>query len=54
MIVSEWAGYGRGQASNVPVQWTAFVVLRMREGKIGRADAFLTPSEALEAAGLSE
>jgi ketosteroid isomerase-like protein len=54
MIVSEWVGHGRGQASNVPLQWTSFVVLWMRGGKIARGEAFLTLPEALEAAGLSE
>lgn len=54
VIVSEWAGRGRGQASNVSLQWTSFVVLQMRDGRIARAEAFLTMSEALEAAGLSE
>ena len=54
VIVSEWAGRGRGQASGVPIQWSTFTVLRMRDGKIGRAEAFLTMSEALEAAGLAE
>jgi len=54
MIVSEWVGHGRGQASDVPLQWTSFVVLRMRGGKIARGEAFLTLPEALEAAGLSE
>ena len=39
---------------NVPLQWTSFVVLQMRGGKIARAEAFLTLSEAQEAAGLSE
>ena len=42
VIVSEWVGHGRGQASNVPLQWTSFVVLQMRGGKIARAEAFLT------------
>ena len=54
VIVSEWAASGRGQASGVPIGWSSFAVLHMREGKIARAEAFLTSSEALEAAGLSE
>jgi ketosteroid isomerase-like protein len=54
VIVSEWAAHGRGQASGVPIQWSTFTVLRMREGKIARAEAFLTMAEALEAAGLEE
>jgi ketosteroid isomerase-like protein len=54
VIVSELVARGRGQASGVPIQWSTFAVLRIREGKIARAEAFLTLSEALEAAGLSE
>jgi ketosteroid isomerase-like protein len=54
VIVSEWVGQGRGQASNVPLRWTSFVVLRMRGGKIARGEAFLTLHEALEAAGVPE
>jgi ketosteroid isomerase-like protein len=54
VIVSEWAAHGRGQSSGVPIQWSTFTVLRMREGKIARAKAFLTMAEALEAAGLDE
>ena len=42
VIVSEWEGRGRGQASSVPLQWTSFVVLRMRGGKIARGEAFFT------------
>jgi ketosteroid isomerase-like protein len=54
VIVSEWTARGRGQTGGVPINWTTFTVLQMREGKIARAEAFLTLSEALEAAGLSE
>ena len=54
VIVSEWASTGRGEASGVPIEWTTFAVLRMREGKIARADGFLSRDEALQAAGLPE
>jgi ketosteroid isomerase-like protein len=54
VILSELASRGTGQASGVPVEWTTFAVLRMRDGKIVRAQAFLSRAEALEAAGLSE
>jgi ketosteroid isomerase-like protein len=54
VIVSEWASRGRGEASGVPIEWTTFAVLRMREGKIARADGFLSRDEALEAAGLRD
>ncbi len=53
LVVSEWAGSGRGQASEVPFEWTTVVVFRMRDGKIARAQAFLSATEVLEAAGLS-
>ena len=54
VIVSELVSRGRGQASGVPIQWITFTVFRMRGGKIARANAFLTQSEALEAARLTE
>jgi ketosteroid isomerase-like protein len=54
VIVSEWAARGRGQASGVPIQWTTFAVLRMRDGRIASAQGFLSKADALEAAGLSE
>jgi ketosteroid isomerase-like protein len=53
-IVSEWASRGLGEASGVPVEWRTFAVLHMRNGKIVRAQGFLSRDEALEAAGLSE
>ena len=52
VIVSELAARGLAQASGVPVEWTTFAVLRLRDGKIVRAQAFLGRDEALEAAGL--
>jgi ketosteroid isomerase-like protein len=54
VIVSEWASTGRGEASGVPIEWTTFAVLRMREGKIARAHGFLSRDEALEAASFQE
>ncbi len=51
---SELAASGEGQASGVPFEWTTFAVLRIRDGKIVRAQAFLSEDEALKAAGLSE
>jgi ketosteroid isomerase-like protein len=53
-VVSELAAHGEGQGSGVPVDWTTFAALRMRNGKIARAQAFLSRAEALEAVGLSE
>jgi ketosteroid isomerase-like protein len=52
-VVCELAAHGQGQGSGVPVEWTTFAVLQMRNGKITRAQAFLNRADALEAAGLS-
>jgi ketosteroid isomerase-like protein len=52
VVVSELASRGLGQASGVPFGWTTFAVLYMRDGKIVRAQGFLSRDEALEAAGL--
>jgi ketosteroid isomerase-like protein len=50
-VVAELAAHGLGTGSGVPVDWTTFAVLWMREGRIARAQAFLSRDEALEAAG---
>lgn len=52
MLDASTAG-GLGQASEVPVEWTTFAVLHMRDGKIARAQGFLSRDEALKATGLS-
>jgi ketosteroid isomerase-like protein len=54
VIVTELGSRGQGQASGVPVEWTTFAVVRVRDGKITRAQGFLSRDEALEAAGLPE
>jgi ketosteroid isomerase-like protein len=53
-VVSELASHGLGQGSGVPVEWTTFAVLHVRNGRIARAQAFLSRDEALAAVGLSE
>jgi ketosteroid isomerase-like protein len=53
-VVSELAAHGQGQGSGVPVEWPTFAAMRMRNGKIVRAQAFLSRAEALEAVGLAE
>jgi ketosteroid isomerase-like protein len=53
-VVSELVAPGQGQGSGVPVEWTTFAVLRMCNGKIARAEAFLSRDEALSAVGLPE
>jgi ketosteroid isomerase-like protein len=52
VVVSEWESRGLGKASGVPIEWTTFVVIHVRGGKIVRAQGFLSRDEALEAAGL--
>jgi ketosteroid isomerase-like protein len=54
VILSEWVSRGHGQASGVPMEWTTFAVLQMRDGKIARAQGFLSRAEALESVGLRE
>ena len=51
-LLSEWAARGLGQASGAPVEWTTYAVLRVRDARIVRAQAFLARDQALEAAGL--
>ena len=53
-VVSELAAHGQGQGSGVPFEWTTFAALRMCNGKIARAQGFLSRDDALEAVGLSE
>ena len=47
----EWAARGRGQASGVPFEWATFAVVQVRDGKILRAQGFLSRAEADEAVG---
>lgn len=49
-ILIEVAASGTGESSGVPIEWTAFMVVRMREGKIASARGFLQREQALEAA----
>ena len=52
-VVSERPRAAKG-GQRVPVEWTTFAALRMRNGKIARAQALPQRAEALEAVGLSE
>ncbi len=54
VIVAEWTAAGRGHASGVPINWSTFAVVHMRDRKIATAQGFLTMTEALEAAGVGE
>jgi len=49
-IVSEWRATGVGRASGAPMDWVSHVMLRLREGRIVEARAFLSRDEAREAA----
>ena len=50
-VVAELAAHGLGTGSGVPVDWTTFAVLWIRDRKVARVQAFLSRDEALEAAG---
>ena len=45
---------GQGAGSDVPIDQPAWHVVRWRDGKVIRIQAFLREAEALEAAGLTE
>ena len=49
-----WRLEGLGEGSRVPIEWTTFAVMQMRNGKIMRVRVFLDRARALEAVGLSE
>ena len=51
VLLCEWAARGRGQASGVPFEWATFAVVQVRDGKILRAQGFLSRAEADEAVG---
>ena len=53
-VLAEVAAGGTGAGSGVPVEWTAYIVLQLRDGKVARAQGFLNREQALEAAGLRE
>ena len=50
-LLCELASRGRGEAGGVPFRWTTFAVLRVRERRIARVEAFLSREEAVAAAG---
>jgi ketosteroid isomerase-like protein len=49
--VIELAASAKGAGSGVPIEWTAFVVAHVREGKVVRAEPFTDRDEAFEVAG---
>jgi ketosteroid isomerase-like protein len=54
VVISEWMARGLGQASGAPIAWTTFIVLRVRGGRIARAQAFLSEAEARSAAASTQ
>jgi ketosteroid isomerase-like protein len=48
-FVVEVVALGRGESSEVPVEWTTYAVVRAQGGKLVRAQAFLSRQEALAA-----
>jgi ketosteroid isomerase-like protein len=50
-LLCELASRGRGQASDVPIDWTTFAVFDLRDGQVARIRVFLDRREALEAMG---
>jgi ketosteroid isomerase-like protein len=53
-VVVDVAASGTGAGSGVPVEWTTYIVLELRDGKVARGHGFLNREDALEAAGLRE
>jgi ketosteroid isomerase-like protein len=52
--VIEVAASAKGAGSGVPIEWTAFLVVRVRDGKVARIQAFVDREEAFAAAGFVE
>ena len=52
VVFAVWRG--RGKTSGVATEWRFAGVWTMREGKVVSSVAYTDPTEALEAAGLSE
>jgi uncharacterized protein len=52
--VIEVAASGKGSGSGVPLEWTAYLVARVRDGKVARIEAFVDRDEAFAAAGFME
>ena len=54
VVLAEIEGTGVGEGSGIPVEWTTYIAIWMRQGKIVRSRAFLRRAEALDAARVSE
>jgi ketosteroid isomerase-like protein len=53
VVLAEIEGTGVGEGSGIPVEWTTYVAIWMRQGKIVRSRAFLHREDALQAAAES-
>jgi ketosteroid isomerase-like protein len=53
-LLTEIAGTGVGEGSGIPVEWTTFIAIWMRDGKIVRSRAYFEREQAIEAARRSE
>jgi ketosteroid isomerase-like protein len=53
-VVSIFRTRATGKGSGVPVEWKQGAVNELRDGRVIRTTYYLTPADALEAAGLSE
>jgi ketosteroid isomerase-like protein len=52
VVIAAW--HGRGKASGVDTEWRQGTVWTLREGRVASVIGYGEPSDALEAAGLSE
>jgi ketosteroid isomerase-like protein len=52
--VVEVAASAKGSGSGVPIEWSAYLVARVRERKVAWIQAFVDREEAFRAAGLTE
>ena len=53
-VLAETTMQFRGGSSEIEIEQRLWIVLTVADGKITRSEAYLSPAEALEAAGLSE
>ncbi len=53
-VVVRWRGWGRGRASQIPIEWREAHTYVVRDGKVAEVREFRSWPGALEAAGLTE
>jgi ketosteroid isomerase-like protein len=49
VLLAEVVARGRGESSDVPLEWTTHTVVRLRGDKLHRVQAFLSRDDALDA-----